>query len=1070
MENIRYTKIESKSVKDLNNLFLLVNDNGVQKYVEIKNLAILDGKSMIEIKTVDELKKAIKENRIYTKKANGAKDKQVAVSGLDFYQPDKKTAESKIGSSYFISTTIQGDYSVPVGFERVVRIKKDKEKEVVRTKVLTQSLEKGEYLLVTLENGTKKYLSRDEIISSKGNTLGSSKLSLLKKRLEEKEVEDLNKNKIVEIDLTKAYIFENFTYKDPQTKEEKPYREEVVGLEHRTLSINDGENPKYNVETVDALYTHQRYLKDDDKPIIRVTNYETSNNESGEYVKVAFAGDSTETMLSKQELFLDSALTKPVRNFNDKLVGKVLYAKSDDENTNFKVTQPLSVVQASYTYSKKKYLQETEKSEDVCAPGTYLKLETGKYVKEAESVRPICYDYAKYGETPEAYLAKVVDSDKGHISIIIPVDAFKKNSKSEKFKYAGYTISNKDIFGLKKSSKRMVDCDVIQTSTEQDDYQNCKVLRIAGMFDGTTHERETIDVENIEEIVGITKEEFLRDYKDGKYIINQVLNEKGQYETFIRGKRYVFKDHMDLPDYSNGYGEYAYVKANGKYDTKKGIKAAFKTWGKKAGPAALFAYGIGWPFFAVSPALACIVAGAFAVSALMVPISQFIKAHKENKKNRVAKDKTKCASKINKLDILKELQSEYNKAVKKGKKFTQEDELRFIERMENLEKQSMQLAGGMTIADFKIKNGKMSTVDSSNVGEFKKYQAEMYKEEQELSKLLDDMKKGKITRETYNGKYNEHQEHLYNYVSKGIFVPKDEKYQAILDAIRTTKGFVVAKFGNHDSTSDKDKNIKSKLQKKELRIGKDFSCSITKTKKEEASILIDNLRTIADGKPVDYDRVIIRSVHEGLKDSKLEYHEPEVKVTIEEVKEDEKDKEDEIVEEVVEEEKTVKKDRKKDSKKEEKPKKSKEEKEPKKPTKSKEEKKDKSKTTASSDDDLTIPGLGFEIIVYKESKKQTESKEHMGALEARMEAFVKSEKLTKASLDRIEKAIEYLDSEANMTKKQKAALTQYIENNLKVFKKSQVKEKYPQHVQRINSLNKQYTQTVSQEKDAGKTT
>ncbi len=1044
MTNIVYKKIDVKSNDSLNNLFVRINDNGVQKYVAVKDLAILDDNTILTINTLGELNKAAKANCLYTKKSNGAKDKQVVLSDSDIYEAvEVKGASAESEEGYFTSTRIQGHIPVPMGYKRIVRIKRNNnKKEIVNRKQPTDALVENEYLLVKYANGTEDYLNRDEIIiSSSKKALGPKKLNTLVKDNKIKELEDFNQNKIVKIDLKNAYVFENYTEKNEETGEEVLFREEVVGHTYKTVSISNGQI-LIDTQSVDPIYTERRYIKEDDKPIIRMTNYEVSRSESGDYVKVTFAGENNDTLISKDELYLDSGLTQKVSTMSENMIGKVLYAKSDIANTYFKVTEPISAVQANYTYNKKKYLQETEKKEDICADGAYLKLENGNYIKEKESVRPICYEYTKKDEKPEAYLAKVTDSEKGNITIIIPASAVKENNKSDNFRYGKYNISLDDIFGLKRSTKNMKDCDVLQTSTDQEKFQSCEVIRTPGEFHAQTYERQKQPISNIEEVLSKVEAEILRDYKEGKYTIEHVVDEKGKFAVIIRGKRFVFNEHIDMPDYSDGYSEYAYTKPNGKYNLKKGMAEGFKSWAKNAGIASLFVYGLGWPFLAVSTTFAAVAVGTLAASALLVPMIQGGKAIVHNRKNRLPIDKTKCQNKGTLKEILKELKNQHQKAVSKGKNFSKEDESRFNERMENLEKQAFFLAGGMTMADFNVKNGKMSPVGSSNYEEFKKYETEMYKQEADLKKLLKDMKKGKITREEYNAKYNEHQELLYNYVAKGIFVPTDKKYKAVIDAIRTTKGFVIAKYGQKENPTDKEKNIKEKLNDKKLNISRNFKCSISKIKGDELKSLTENLITIANNNPVDYDKIIIKSSYEAVETQQvgaeqvIDQQDAVQQLEIEQVATQQVETEQVVEQQAeVKQEAIAEKDKNvsKIKKVEENP-----------------QKKSSSRTN--------IAALGFDIVVYKKSAKG-----HEDTSESKMKTYIKVENLNKSSLDRVRKAIEYYDSGAKITKRQKAALTQYINVNLAQFEQ----ESNIRYFEKVEDLIKLYNMVKTKDINTG---
>ncbi|MBR1988312.1 MAG: hypothetical protein IKA36_04645 [Clostridia bacterium] len=1005
MANITYKEIKTKSITDT--LFLHIKDGDVIKYVSIQDLAIQEGKGMIGIDSLSKLKKANTEGRLFTKKSNGAKDRQIVLVDANFYEREVHNEFAENGSGFFISTTIQGNKDVPAGCQRALRIKTNSDgKQIgIKKKKDKDHLEEREYLLVTLSNGDTKYLSRNEIVSSKSKRpFGARELSNLADG-KKFNIEDLEGNRIEKVDITQAYMFENATVTDKKL----PARETFDGHRHITLKTDKNGNIEEETEIIDNVYTEQRYLKDEKKPIIRITNYESNRNENGDFVKVVFAGEYTETLLDKKELFLDSGLTKPVTNFSD-MVGKVLFSKSNDDATHFRVTQPISAIQANYTYTKKQYLQETDKKEDIYSPNTYLKLESGSYVKETESVRPICYEYTKLDETPEVYLANVVDAVKGDISIIIPASAVKKKNKSETFKYGYYTISKDKIFGLKKSNKRMADCDVIQTSTEQDKHQSCQVLRTVQKYDETTKEAIRVNKANIQDILKQVGDEFLRDYKEGKYIINEVLNANGEYEMIIRGKRFVFTDHLDLPDYSNGYSEYSCIKPDGQYNLGAGLKKSFKKWGKKTWERGYKAYLIGWPLLVMSPVLGGLFLGAIAASALAVPISEIAKAGKVNSANTLLKDKTKCVSKLNKKDIFIELKIEYEKAIKKGNNFTKEDQSRFLERMEKLEAQTSQLAGGKTIADFEIKGGKKTPIDESNIEEYKIFKVEMQKEEADLKKLLKDMKRGKITRDEYNAKFDEHQKHLYNYVAKGVIKPKDEKYQEIIDAINTVKGFVIAKQGEMPKVRKKvsqqrQAEIKESVVDKELKIGKDFKCTIGKIKKEENDKIISDLIDVASETRVNYDEVITHSYHSGMNDEK-ERKKPQPKA-----------KEEEAV-----------------------------------------------ATHEDVKTETKIAGLDFEIAVYKEVEKA--SKTNPGATEISFKPVgVVEETLSANSVKNIRKAIKLLETD-NVRENDRKLVKKYIKTNLENF--LNIKGLKKEQEERLKKIAESYNDVIQKEKEAKK--
>ena len=214
---------------------------------------------------------------------------------------------------------------------------------------------------------------------------------------------------------------------------------------------------------------------------------------------------------------------------------------------------------------------------EIMKDGTYLRIKDGRYVEENKTVRPNCYEFVGFYDTDfDAYfvLFEPTSEFKG---IIVDKDVFKTSSS---ISIQGKELKLNNAIKIKLTSKPMMECDLIQTSSNNQMIESAELLNYPKLKeDGTIDYIYTGYFEKIEkdqdektEIIKQTNAEFVEKYKNGQYVIDKVVDDEGNLvELDQQKKRYSLSTIKTIPDPANDLQQYKYFgKDNLIYDARTG--------------------------------------------------------------------------------------------------------------------------------------------------------------------------------------------------------------------------------------------------------------------------------------------------------------------------------------------------------------------------------------------------------------------------------------------------------------------------------------------------------------------
>ena len=353
-------------------------------------------------------------------------------------------------------------------------------------------------------------------------------------------------------------------------------RIDIPNLKIHSFNIDEKGNITTTDLDIDTKYSEQFAYKKDNQALLDISNYEANNQHRGDYIKVIFKGESSPTLVPIDNLYLkDSAgvgehIDKEVFLSNpSRYVEQSLYFVPDTEDmTSRKELEPLTVEQANLIYDNVYTMQVNSNADAVMRDGTYLRLKDGRYIEENKSVRPNCYDFVGLYDTDfDAYFV-LFEPTSDFKGMIVSKDAFSARSSIIE---RGKELKLANAIKIKLSSKPMIECDLIQTSSTNQVAESAELLNkpnlnndgtIAYLYTGFLDKIERSQEEKTQTIKDANAD-FIEKYKNGQYILDKVVDDEGKFADLDQQKnRYSLSAIITRPDSANELNEYKYFSKN----------------------------------------------------------------------------------------------------------------------------------------------------------------------------------------------------------------------------------------------------------------------------------------------------------------------------------------------------------------------------------------------------------------------------------------------------------------------------------------------------------------------------
>lgn len=583
--------------------------------------------------------------------------------------------------------------------------------------------------------------------------------------------------------------------------------------------------PKMTSQPIDRIYSDHTFRKVDGQAKLEVRNYQKSAKGEGKSIQVVFKGDNAPTMVDIDLLYEMDEVGKASKKLKadtfktradvNKLIGKALLVKVSEGN--YRETEPLTLEQAVFTYTIQKQRIETTSPEHIMADNAMLMLEDGRYIKEQTAVRPIAYEFTD-DERYDALYVKYTDSEGKEQGIIVPKDTF---SASPTRNINGIVMHVKNAFRIKKSTKPLKECDVIQTSNRPGQkYHDCRALKSPRYEAGVT---KTTDLGVTDEQINGLVAEMIEAYKKGEYQLEEVIDDLGRFVKLDdRHKRYIEADYRYETDYANGADHYNFLKMNPlRYDAKKdeliggphfdaaaANKEGFKVWGDWAARFAGAATTIpGILVLAAIPALAVTLGVAAVGSAIGIPIVNAIRAYRHNHRQYKYRDKTEYNRKQTTKQVERELQAMYDQvkediaAIDANASLTDEQKKaqkevvkrKFLDKFSQVEQTMDSLHTSKYYSEFKVVDG-VAQVNEGNAPLMSAYREMMADLKKRIAKLEKQAKKDPSKQAELDNLKAEYEGKLQYYTSQGQVTPMDESVTTLENKAHSMRGLVLAKF------------------------------------------------------------------------------------------------------------------------------------------------------------------------------------------------------------------------------------------------------------------------------------
>ncbi len=920
-----YNLIDKKNYKDIYNLYILVKG----KYIAINDLRVkseetpsLNGKI---ISSLEELDEYVKNDKCELWQKIGDDDFAVLIDKSDF---DNIYETANLPSAGFLTDIYQGvtedgnKTNFPNNLVRSLEIEKGNFSE--NEHVFCESYD-GEITIYSksdigyVDDG--KFIS----IASLGDSIDFDKL----------------KDKVLYSQVDNKLITSIYT--DVSVKFGKVLDVEKVNVNELSyhelnydIDMSRDVTPKED-KKIDEYYSEHIAKKDADSATLDVYNYQASRTSSGEYIKLKLSGQNVETMVDINDLYfaddygeksnekINPDIFKTEDRFN--LIGKKIFVRTGvDKNNNdvFQSTEPLDIRQVGFSYDRMMAMQETTDNEDVLGKDSYIKLANGKYIKEQDLAHPIAYNIVKDTENFDAYYVKVTIGGSEQ-DLILDKSVFDKKMS---FVYGNTTIDLKNAFKIKRSTKSLQDSDIIQTTKKGGKIEQCVALKIpkrnGSEIDTTT------EVENKTELINGADSTFKEQYVKGEYVVDEVyLNDDkkdGQWVDINNGKRYLYTDHITIPDYSNDSAEYKYFKKGNVYydgkklnndkffDVSKANNAGYDKYAKLVGNGSIFLFSgagvigsavlgsiistiLAVPASIVGVAMFAAIAGSFVLPPILIPIVNNIRGLIHNSHKKMYKNKLKLHRSQLNNEIVKDFELVYSntlqaqKNAKKDKtvnnKFNKNN---LLDKFEQIEQKIYSMSQGKLFSDFRMVEGK-GKVDETNAEMFSVYRLEMLNLEREIKDLTKECKRDSSLQEELDYKKALYQQKLMSYVAQGIIEPKDENMNHLLKQSRVLKGYLLKRYFSEELTEDQAK-FYDEIYNKYIKNGK---LTIEEDKKFKSEKYNAELQSIKD--VLAEFETIGQSTHYDYKENLIDQEKPTEIIDAEEVVEEKEEKTAEKAEE-----------------------------------------------------------------------------------------------------------------------------------------------------------------------------
>lgn len=429
------------------------------------------------------------------------------------------------------------------------------------------------YLYAQAENGNWEFYELDTLFYYDGKDKVQLRDALTQGfDLSDKIIFDKNGDPLSQIYTEQGFYFDH------------PVAQESINVEEMkktTYSIEYDGEVVYTIEDIPQKYSMQRCVTKDE-PVgesgktekvsyVRTKNYHA--NEQGEYLAISVNGSVY--MIHKDEVLDKDG--NPITFIDEKgelvadsiKLGEPVYFMQDGE---LKASDPVTYEQLMIRYETYKTYQPT--TEKTPTDETYLRIEDcaanpelrGRYVKELESVQPICYTVVGDDDTDfDRYFVKQIGGDGKWVSV--DKEYFEKNKAKNLFDVKTYKKVKRCDYNSSK-------CHIMQTTSGDAKVENCEIIS------------KTL-ADELGETVADKQEHFsnfINDYKAGKYQVKDLyLN--GQLVTLAPDQtRYSYTDEAEYRDYANDTARYrAYndgvlfekdgkVKGGPKFKTGKVLK------------------------------------------------------------------------------------------------------------------------------------------------------------------------------------------------------------------------------------------------------------------------------------------------------------------------------------------------------------------------------------------------------------------------------------------------------------------------------------------------------------------
>jgi len=651
------------------------------------------------------------------------------------------------------NSAVQEENKIPYGLKRTLEVRSlpmFQEQNATAENSKNKISRNAKYLYAKSENGGWDFHELDDLKYYDGKEEKSVRQALIDNvDLKNVLIYAANGEPLSDIYLEQGFYFNRTIAQESLNVEE---------LTKTTYSIEHDGSVKYTTEDLPKKFSMQRYVtrnepvgatgKIETVSYVRTKNYHY--NENGEYLAVRVNGQLM--MLHKDDILDKNG--NPIRLTDEDgnpiagaiALGEPIYFKDGDQ---LRASDPVTYEQMVLRYETYKTYQET--SEKIATDETYLRIEgsatdpdsdlKGRYVKELESVQPICYtvvDENAENKDFDKYLVRTADGSKW---VSVDKEYFEKNKAKNIFDVQSYQKIQRCDYNSSK-------CHVMQTSSKEAKVEDCAII--------SQNLAEKVGAEAADKSIQFNK--FIEDYKEGQYQVNDLyLN--GELVNLAPDKtRYLYTDEAEYPDYANetarfrAYNTTDLTSKNGKLVGGSKYKTRDKWWTRIKKLASFTFYSsvyftfLGFfapplvPVFtafltimgavAVGVTAYTVLRGVFTNVVNPVRLAKRLKNAKLIEKS-LAKSAAKMdKTKYNRKQETKAIKRELNKLYKNRSKLT---ELQFNDAMARIKHRIDNFAATGSTSVLRVVDGKIK-VDASNAG-----LAEIYKKN--MNSINKDMKK-----------------------------------------------------------------------------------------------------------------------------------------------------------------------------------------------------------------------------------------------------------------------------------------------------------------------------------------